>query len=302
MPSKDSLPHTYSASPRSAQWPSSSFWSPRPRRKCSPSSSASSIPPHQLPPPCSSPPPRPPRPKTSLPNMRPTVILSPQAISRPCILRLPTPNHSDHRYRFSEDVFASLQEHLGLRADGMSSPNVNAGHLTPRSLHVRTEESRALRAMDSFERAIFQSRPANSPADFNPAASSTPLASTPVAIPKPHVLDDISSSYSPTKAEVMSAESDTVYEEIRAGNLGSTVQGRLRLKQHRRLLCMLATVLFVIVAATAIAGGVIWKLTTLGLEKVEVKCACDVVICMLLGTDKTMTLVGRVDLSKRRRL
>ena len=36
------------------------------------------------------------------------------------------------------------------------------------------------------------------------------------------------------------------------------------LNRHRRVLYILATLFFVIVATAAIAGGVIWKLSTLG--------------------------------------
>jgi hypothetical protein len=242
-----------------------------------------------------------------LPNMRPTVILSPLAIPQLCALPLPAPNHCAHRYRFSEDVFASLPKHLGLGVAANGSPTLNGGHLTlvppspsqfiptghrgegeeyfdfstivqllPTHFGMKgqnlvtpslvanpgMEECRALRAMDSFERAICQSRPANNPSGLNLVASQTPVPSTPGTSPTKTVAHDISSSCSPTKHDVSSVESEPVYDRIHAAEYRSTMRWRLFLRQRRRLLYMLATVLFVIVAATAIAGGVIWKLTT----------------------------------------
>ncbi|KIW68792.1 hypothetical protein PV04_04713 [Phialophora macrospora] len=213
---------------------------------------------------------------------------------------------------FSEDVFASLPERLGLGADAVGSPNLNGGHLTPvpqspslftspghrgkseeyfdfptvvqllpshfvmkgqnllaaKSANSKIEESRALRAMDSFERAIFQSRPPYSPVELKLVASQTPVASTPGISPSKSDSHDISLFCSPTKPDVSSIESELVcygiYPAEYAAEYGSTKRWRLFLGRRRRLLYMLATVLFVIVAATAIAGGVIWKLTTLG--------------------------------------
>ncbi len=270
-----------SPSPTNAPKQSLSFKSLRSPKKCSTSSTSSSIPPPQLPPPGSPPPPRPPRPKTSLPNLRPTIILSPLAIPSPCAFRIPSPNSSARSFRFSDEVFASLPEHLRLlqasphssRANDVPrghSPDLRSLRASPSQMcraHERLkwsafaqllssriatksqshhipehhgatlENSKTIRAMDSFERAIFLSRPSNIPTRL-------PLATSQM-------------STSPARSNPEKSVND-----LKSNNDEAALEGGAVSRRRRRPFCMLATVFFVVMAASAIAGGVIWKLTT----------------------------------------
>ncbi|OQV06214.1 hypothetical protein CLAIMM_10819 isoform 1 [Cladophialophora immunda] len=265
-----------------------------------------------------SPPPRPPRPKTSLPNLRPTVILSPLAIPPPCAYRLPTPIHCSRSDRFSDDVFGSLPEHLrtslislrGGEAQGspcnavpIPSGNHSSLPLSPNAatkggqdfgdvLHAPlvppegqdqnrpTTNSSTLsigkccafmphkvRAMDSFERAIHLCRHPETRVSVEPVMTYLPIANT--ASPR----DSPSSFSTPSKLESSTADAGQRHLEIcHVSQHDARLQWddqplpkswHVFVFRHRRLLRMVCTVLFVILASTAIAGGVIWKLTTL---------------------------------------
>ena len=129
---------------------------------------------------------------------------------------------------------------------------------------ARKEEIKAPRALDSFERAIVQSRTIVVPPTPNLATAQSPSTTASQASSSPHPYSD---SYSPTKpkSEAFERAHDSP-DVVKSNGTDSkpTFMHRWRLfrRQHRRTLYMLVTVLLVVVAAAAIAGGVIWKLTT----------------------------------------
>ena len=114
--------------------------------------------------------------------------------------------------------------------------------------------------MDSLEQVILYSCPPaylpSNPLEISTRESSPTLGSSRDGWP----------FQSPTKLESGPVDSEqnhyhTPLPDDAAQNDLATREWRLFLRRHRRLLYMLATMLFVILAASAIAGGVIWELT-----------------------------------------
>lgn len=220
-------------------------------------SSSTAIP--RIPPPCT-PPPRPPRPKTSLPNLRPKIILSPVPVpAGVCDLSLP--NHPAEHRTFSADVFASLPGHV--------EPGItvcNATWLTP-PLAIRSSAT-------SPSSTNFASAPI-----FDPSVqvetrtiSSTATHQVHLLTPEPQNWASCSiagsssasssSSNSTSKPEKTVIVQSLIETPLLEPPLFALTPRQLWLLRHRRVLWMMATIVFVLVAATAIAGGVIWKMTT----------------------------------------
>jgi hypothetical protein len=120
--------------------------------------------------------------------------------------------------------------------------------------------------MDSFERAIYQIQsPSSATSDktLKPQSMGTPNSPT-----KSGSHTTTSCPCPPSKPEAFVPGSIT---SIEAGQAGTTDQDgdqylekwRNFCTRHRRLLYMLGTIVLVLVASIAIAGGVIWKLTTM---------------------------------------
>ena len=186
-----------------------------------------------MPAPCT-PPPRPPRPKISLPNMRPTIILSPLAIQA-CTYRLPPPTQSikANEDSFVQEVLASYSQHVE-----MQMPTGKA--LSPYSLHHSSSHSPAKQALACDrtvcldDQSVLTSKSAHSESTCIGSAWTSPIKER---------------EGRPYTSDMESAQSD------------NDACSPSWLCRNRKFLWMLATLCFVLASTAAIAGGIIWRLT-----------------------------------------
>lgn len=211
-----------------------------PPKRLTSSTSCLALSPLQIPPP-SSPPPRPPRPKTSLPNLRPIIILSPLAIP-PRSYRLPSPAHSPktRKRSFAEDVFAALPRHLDVEsASSITSHGKQCSTCSSPSPIKRTHRLDHVSFAD--DRSAITSRTVQSE-----------LTSTVTRWP---------SAIIEHEGMIKHEDDPRCSPEIASVQQDVPTPWRSFLARNRRPLWMLATLFFVVLAAAAIAGGTIWRLT-----------------------------------------
>ncbi|KAI1619576.1 hypothetical protein EDD37DRAFT_214064 [Exophiala viscosa] len=188
-----------------------------------------------MPSPCT-PPQRPPRPKISLPNMRPTIVLSPLAIPA-CIYRLPPSTQSITAIEdsFVREVLAAWSHHVEMQSLSMKPSSPTGPHLS--SSQAPTKHAFACnRTVSLDDRSVVTSKTAQS--------GSTCMGSAWTC----HVKG--------RNGGGCTSDMECVQRYIDTCPLSW-------LGRNRRLIWMLATLCFVVVSAAAIAGGIIWRLTVI---------------------------------------
>lgn len=214
------------------------------------------------------PPPRPPRPETSLPNLRPTVILStttvPATVYIPrsaCLPRTPKV------VSFSEDVFAALPARLRPQNDEREVEYHNKF-----TQDIWRESSNDLQCV-----SMFPTRPQDARIGHgymqrqNERNSSSEVCYTPYA--SSSCLGTSFTSYCREQKHLefsCPAFNDaSIAEPEQYDRRREIDQESCRLKplqdwiaRNRRLLWMTGVVGFILVASSAITGAILWKLTT----------------------------------------
>lgn len=213
-------------------------------------------------------PPRPPRPMTSLPNLRPTVILSPIAI--PATAYIPSSGsglNSRKPVSFSDDVFAALPGCFGKLHSyaGAEAQDIGSQHFRK---EFKTDVSYASRENKSATQVqighgYIQRQDGNvGPSAMvpSPYASSSCLGTSLTSYCQEHKYLEFSLSTFANTSRT-SPDEDIPTSEQNPGNT-SLVPLRDWVSRYRRALWMLGTILFVLVASSAIITAIIWKLTT----------------------------------------
>ena len=226
--------------------------------------STSPLPSHPCYTPLTPPPQRPPRPFFSLPNLRPTIILSPILASklppedRPPAFHLPSPKahykrthtHSPHSSSSSSEYITALPSPVFFAPRSWSSQ----GQYSP--LKFSTSPTRSEKEKHC-ELHAFRYDWANDSITALPPPRPPPTC--PLPLPPSHRrLDE--PAYSDEKI-VVNKEEITVYVEREPRRL-------TYYQRHKRTIKMIITLILIVVLAAGIAGGIIWKLQSM----CKVKC------------------------------
>ena len=175
------------------------------------------------------PPPRPPRPQTSLPNLRPRTITSPDLSRSARLLHLASPSPQTAAKTWSEDVLSSLPPHVCSPISQSTNRHNNTAQwpLPPDSSDliapVREDRSRAARTFCSDQ---------EKGAIVHLSISSSGAGNTDIAVV---------------------SETDAFFPMQRVGWI----------RQHKRVLWMSGTIIVVLLAAGGLAAGIIWHLSVL---------------------------------------
>jgi hypothetical protein len=214
------------------------------------------------------PPPRPPRPKTCLPNLRPTVILSPSAL--PAKVYMPSYGcslKSPKTISFSDDVFAALPAgHGPHHADAdpevqdISSRNIwdefTSDLLYPSSYPKLPRPAQI--GHGYIQRQDENSGP--SAIVHSPYASSSCLGTSLTSYcQEPKHLEFSSSTCA--NASRNPPDRDNPENEQNPGGYNLTAL-QVWFPRYRRFIWILGAIVFVLVASSAITGAIIWRLTT----------------------------------------
>lgn len=219
--------------------------------------------------PCTLPrPPRPPRPKTSLPNLRPTVILSPSVVpAKDCMPSFGCPLNTPRTISFSEDVFAALPASHGLRHADVD-PKVK----DIRSQNIWDEFTSDLLHPSSYltlpqpaqiGHGYIQRQDENSGPlvmVHSPYASSRCLGTSLTSYcQEPKHLEFSSSTFAIASRNPPDRDNPENEHAQVDYNLTS-LQAWFR--RYRRFIWILGTILVILVASSVITGAIIWRLTT----------------------------------------
>lgn len=223
------------------------------------------------------PPPRPPRPKTSLPNLRPTVTLSPIAV--PPTVYIPSPACSPHARKtisFSEDVFAALP--AGLRPQHTDT-GTKEHDIVPQELwqefhndlpcfeRCPTQPQQAYGGHHGYIQRQMEQHRGSSEIFYSPYASSSCLGTslTSYCREQKH-LEFSSSTFNVAASRSLPEQGDVPGSELAQGSTAGLSPLQAWIAGHRRLLWIVGVIVVVLMASSAVTGAIIWKLTT---------CECD---------------------------
>lgn len=230
------------------------------------------------------PPVRPPRPKTSLPNLRPVTILSPITVPPP-VYHLPMPDCSAALRKtvsFSEDVFAALPSYLGLDNEinsGAESPSAKASRLECGGKGGKTSNRTGRTRRPQLRVKINDigchqghqghgleknngSGPSMSP--HSPYASSSILGTSMTCGYYQERKQPECSSWIPAASSANQDSPEQGHPEDNGEDFkeGTFTPWQAWLCRHRRILWMVGTIVFVLAAASSVTGAVLWRLTT----------------------------------------
>lgn len=237
------------------------------------------------------PPPRPPRPKTSLPNLRPTVILSPIAV--PPTAYLPSPACSPHARKtisFSEDVFAALPAGLRPRhADADTKEHDIVPPETWQEFHndlpcferCPTQPQQEHGGHGYTQRQMGPHR-GSSEIYYTPYASSSCLGTSLTSYGREQKhLEFSSSTFNVAASRSLPEQVDVPRSELDQGSAAGLSPLQARIAGHRRVLWIVGVVVVVLVASSAVTGAIIWRLTTCECESPF--SSCSYLPCVLLS-------------------